>query len=152
MTFCLKLVGIPLDFSIQSKNQSPRLMKWLVPLFGLTIVVANFVFNGSRGIEIDQLKFMNNVQDFESPFTYFKFNPFGIVKLVKLMSEMIFFCYVPFIHVAFMATVLFDPNWKKLVVLLEKIQREMKLDEEFHRKCRLHCLIALLSLLAVSYL
>ena len=122
----------------------------LVSNFGCFIIGANFALNGQRGIEIDQLDFMKEVEEFDSPYTYFKFNSYGLIKLVKLISEMIFFCYVPIIHVVFIATILFDPNWKKLFFLLEKIQREMTLRDEFHRKCRRHCFLALISLCVVS--
>ena len=145
LEFFLKCVGIPL--SLSKKGIWPKMM---IATFGLCIIGANFAFNGQRGIEIDQLDFMKEVQNFDSPFLYFKKNSFGLIKLVKLVSEMIFFCYVPFIHVVFMLTVLFDPNWKKLIILLEKIQRKMKLDEEFHRKCRRLCFAALISLFIVS--
>ena len=144
LTLCLGLVGIPFNFR---SNRSA-----LKCILGLIIIGANFGLNGPRGIDISQLKFMEDINLFESPFTYLQFNPFSIVKLVKIISEMIFFCYVPFIHFVFIATVLMDPNWKKLIGLLEKIQLEMKLSDSFHLKCRLHCLIALFSLLAVSRL
>ena len=87
---------------------------------------------------------------YDSPFQYLKQNPFAIVKLFAIIADMAFFCYVPFIHVTFIVMVLFDPNWKKLVTILSKIQREMKLDNEFHRKCRKICFLALFQLFVVS--
>ena len=146
LTVCMKFVGIPLSFSRSPKSKSSA--KCIV-IF-LAIVTANLTINGPRGVEIVQLDFMNNVQNFDSPFLYFKENPQGLIKLVKVISEMIFFCYVPIIHVAFLVTVLFDPNWKKLIGLLEKIQTEMKLDEKFHQKCRRQCYLALFQLLMAS--
>ena len=121
-----------------------------VSIFGCCIVGANFILNGQRGIEMDQLDFMKEVYNFDSPFLYFQKNPHGLIRLVKIISEMILFCYVPFIHVIFIGTVLFDPKRKKLIDLLEKIQRKVKLDEEFHRNCRRHCIAALMSLLIVN--
>ena len=93
---------------------------------------------------------MEEVQNYESPYTYFKFHTYGLIKLVRVISEMILFCYVPFIHVIFIFSVLFDPNWKKLIGILEKIQTEMKLDEEFHRACRRQCFMAHFLLIVVS--
>ena len=147
LTLCLKFLGIPLNFT--KKGTSPNIVAILVSIFGFCIIGANF-FNGQRGIEIDQLEFMKKVHEFDSPFLYFKKNMYGLIKLVKLISEMIFFCYIPFIHFVFILTVLFDPNWKKLIGLLKKIQRKMKLDAEFHRKCRRHCFAALIFLSVVS--
>ena len=144
----LNFLGIPMNFT--KNGDSPKIITLFVAIFGCCIVGANFFLNGQRGIEIDQLDFMKEVYNFESPFLYFEKNPHGLIKLVKLISEMIFFCYVPFIHAIFMLTVLFDANFKKLIGLLEKIQRKMKLDEEFHRKCRRHCFAALISLSIVS--
>ena len=147
LTIFLKFLGIPLNLT--KKQSWPKIDAIFVSVFGCCIIGANFALNGQRGIEIDQLDFMKEVQNFESPFLYFKKNPHGLIKLVKLISEMIFFCYVPFIHVVFICTVLFDSNWKTLNVLLEKIQRKMKLDEEFHRKVRWHCFGALIFLFLV---
>ena len=147
MTICLKFLGIPLSFI--KKGDSSKIVV-IMSLFGCCIIGANFVLNGQRGLEIDQLEFMKEVQNFDSPYTYFKKNPYGLIKLIKYISEMIFFCYVPFIHVVFMLTILLDPNWRKLIGLLDKIQRKMKLDDEFYRKVRWHCQAALISLFLVS--
>ena len=148
LTICLKFLGIPLNFT--KKGTSAKIIAILVSLFGCCIIGANFDLNSQRGIEIDQLDFMKKVQEFDSPYLYFEKNSFGLIKLIKTISEMIFFCYVPFIHAVFIVTILFDPNWKKLIGLLEKIQREIKLDKEFHRKCQRHCFAALISLSIVS--
>ena len=148
LTIFLKFLGIPLNFT--KEGASHKIVAIFVSFFGLCIIGSNFAFNSQRGIEIDQLDFMKEVQNFESPFLYFKKNPHGLIKLVKLISEMIFFCYVPFIHAVFILVVLLDPNWKKLIGLLEKVQKKMKLDEEFHRKCRRHCFAAFISLFVVS--
>ena len=148
LTICLNFFGIPFNFA--RNGASSKMVAILVSILGCCIIGANYVLNGQRGLEIDQLEFMKEVKEFDSPFLYFKEHMYGLIKLVKLISEMIFFCYVPFIHVTFMLTVLFDPNWKKLISLLEKIQREIKLDEEFHKKVRRHCFIALISLFLVS--
>ena len=140
-------VGFFLNFSEKPLSRKTRAMIFLL---GCCIILANFIINGPRGIEISNLEWMEDVKNYESPFAYFKKNPFGIVRLVRNISDMIFFCYVPFIHVVFILTVLFDCNWKKLIFFLEKIQRKMKLDEEFHRRVRRHCFAALISLFFVS--
>ena len=148
LTVGLIFVGIPLNVLLTKRS---KLFSSIVALLGSVIVSSNFFFNGSRGIEMAQLKFMEDTKLFESSFVYFRFNSFGLIKLVKVISEMIFFCYVPIIHIAFMLSVLFDPNWKKLISLLDKIQMEMKLDEEFHGKCRRQCFMILFMLfIAVS--
>ena len=149
-----QFVGIPLNWFAKKKKKKPT-VKILTFIILVAIVTANLFFNGPRGIEIGRFKFMEKIYTEEvrykdSPFLYLKFNPFGIVKLVGIIADMAFFCYVPFIHVAFVAMILLNPNWKKLIGLLDKIQREMKLDEEFHRKCRQICFVALFQLAIVS--
>ena len=148
LSTCLKFVGVPLNFSSTKINAGS--VKFVV-IF-VVIVMANLSINGPRGVEVIQLDFMKQVRNFDSPHLYFKANPFGLIKLVRVISGMIFFCYVPVIHFAFMTTVLCHPSWKKLIVLLEKIQMEMKLDEKFHKKCRRQCYLALVYLLVVSRL
>ena len=150
----LQCVGIHLNW----KKKKPPIK---VLIIFLAIVLANLISNGSRGIENSRFKFMSGIYSaqyifrdtedkYGSPFYYLKINRFAIVKLVGIIAGMAFFCYVPFIHVAFVVTILFDPNWKKLIRLLDNIQRKMKLDEEFHRKCRRICFVALFQLGIVS--
>ena len=143
---CLQFAGIPLNWSAKKKTNT--VVKTLVLL--VAIITANLFTNGPRGIEISRFEFMEQREKYDSSFIYLKINPYGIIKLVTIISDMAFFCYVPFIHVTFVATVLFDPNWKKLIGLLDKIQRELKLDEKFHRKCRRICFVALFQLAIVS--
>ena len=144
LSVCLKFVGIPIRFSNKSKPTTSRFMiVSLVTILGCCIIAANVIINGPRGIEVVRLKWMENIQNYQSPFLYFKENPFGIIKLVKIIYDMIFFCYVPFIHATFLISILFDGSWKKLILILEKINREMKLSEEFHRNCRKQCLMVL---------
>ena len=144
LVVCLKFVGIPTNFSNANKSSTKFVLIFLV------IVIANVVINCPRGVDARQLDFMKEVLNFDSPFLYFRANPQGLILLVTAIAEIIFFCYVPVIHVAFLLTVLFDPNWKKIVGLLEKIQLEMKLSEEFHKKCRLQCNFALVQLFLVK--
>ena len=152
LSTCLELVGIPLN-SFTKKNREKCAGKVVFLL--VAIVSANLFINGPRGLEIDRLKFLEKIYADDAPFNdspylYLKLNPFAIVKLVKIIAEMIFFCYVPFIHFTFVAMIFFDPNWKKLIGLLDKIQREMKLNDEFHCKCSRICLAALFQLVIVS--
>ena len=133
LSICLQFSGIPLNWSTK-KNRWP---KKLFPFcLILAIIVTNVIINGPRGIEISRFKFMEVVYDdkFESPFVYLKENPFAIVKLVTIIADMAFFCYVPFIHVTFVAMVLFDPSWKRMIETLDKIQRVVSLNEEFYKK------------------
>ena len=148
-TFLQLFLGIPLSCSTIKKKKSK--IK-ILALFA-AIVVTNLFINGPRGIEISRFQFMSKIYSndkYESSYRYLKENPFGIVKLVKIIADMAFFCYVPFIHITFVATILFDPNWKKLIEILDKIQRKMKLDKEFHRKCRRMCFMALVQLSIVN--
>ena len=146
---CLKFVGIPLNF--YNKQQKSRKVFIAVPIIlGCCLVLSNLFLNGPRGIELQRLDWMKDIRNFESPREYFKTNPFGIIKLVKIISDMIFFCYVPFIYLVFIGTIVFDPNWSKMILILQKIHREMKLSLEYYYKCRRLCYITLFLFLAVS--
>ena len=149
LSMILQFAGIPLSWSNKKIKKNP-IVKIFTTAVLVAIVSANLFFNGSRGIEIRRLIFLENREYYNSSYTYLKKNQFAIVKLVGIISDMAFFCYVPFIHVTFVAMIIFDPNWKKLICLLDKIQREMKLDEEFHRKCRRICFVALFQFSIVS--
>ena len=152
LSVCLLFVGFPLKWSAKKQKKLTGISLVLL----VAIVSANLLINGPRGIEMGRFKFMekiheNGIRQFkDSPFLFLKYNPFAIVKLVGIIADMAFFCYVPFVHVTFFAMILLNPNWKKLIGLLEKIQRDMKLDEEFHRKCRRMCVVALFHLATVS--
>ena len=136
LTKILHCLGIPLTFH----NGPPRkVFIVLVPLLGCGIILANLIINGPRVFESGSFKWMEDIQKFDSPFTYFEHNPFGIVKLLKIISDAIFFLYVPFMHIAFVAKLLFGRDWKELLFILEKIRHEMKLDKEFYKKCRRQC-------------
>ena len=145
----LQFVGIPLNWSTKKKKKN-----FIVKIFTIAVLVAivsaNLFVNGPRGIEISRFKFMEERDRYDSSFTYLREKQFAIVKLMTIISDMAFFCYVPFIHVTFVAMIHFDPNWKKLIGLLNKIQKEMKLDDQFHRKCRRICFAALFQLAIVS--
>ena len=148
LTFCINFVGIPLNFSDKKPS---RIVQVLVPLLGCFIIVANLIINGPRVFEPGILKWMEQIQNYNSSYTYFSYNPFGITRLVRIISNMIFFCYVPFLHLTFALTVLFGANWGELMFILQKIQQKMKLDEQFHRKLRRSCFSALILLVVVGY-
>ena len=153
LSMCLQFVGIPLNWANKKKKKKKPPIKVIVVL--LAIVLANFFINGSRGFEFGRFTFMEEIYYENAPFNgspylYLKYKPFGIVKLVGIITEMVFFSYVPFVHVTFVATILFDHNWKTLIFLLDKIQHEMKLDEQFYQKCRRICFVVLFQLAIVS--
>ena len=144
----LKCVGISLNISDENLH-GKVFVPIIVSLLGFCIILANLYLNGPRGIEYGSLEWMKDIQNYESVFIYFYFNSFAIVKLVKIISNIIFFCYVPLIHFTFILSVLWQSNWSELKSLLRKIQNKMKLNEEFHRKLRWQCFTALLLLFLV---
>ena len=149
LTFCLKFLGIPFNFS---DKKTPRKALVFVPLLCCCIILANFIINSPRVFEPGCLNWMKEIDNFESPFTYFKANPFGIIRLLKLISNMIFFCYVPFLHLTFVIMVLFGNDWgENMMFILQKIQQYIKPSKEFHRKLRKRCFVAML-LLAVVFI
>ena len=144
LIICANVLGIPINVSRSNKR-----IVLLVTLVGCGIIASNLVLNGPRGIDVSRLDWMQDVAKFNNPWAYFKVNPFGIIKLVKIISEMIFFCYVPVLHLTLTAMFLRSHQWKKFVVFLDTIQREMKLSQEFHRKCRMRCFLGVFYLILV---
>ena len=147
LVFSLRLVGIP--FNVSDDRKPYRTVLILVPLFGFGIILANLLINGPRGFESGSLKWMNDIQNFNSSYTYLKINSFGIVKLVKIISNNIFFCYVPFLHLTFVLMLLFGRNWDELMFTLHKIEEKMKLNKEFYSKLHKRCIGALFLLIVV---
>ena len=147
LTLFLKFLGIPLNFSSNSNRKTTI----CVSLLGCFIILANLVLNGPRGLEIKRFQWMQEISKFESPFLYFKAHPYGVIKLVKIMSDMIFFSYVPTIHIIFsMSAVLWSRNWTELILMLSTIQQKLKLSKEFYRKCHRQCIFAMFLLTLVQ--
>ena len=148
LTSCLQFFGIPLNVS----GRPRRTFRIFVTLLGFCIILINLIINGPRGFEPGSLKWMESIQDFDSPYTYFKANSFGLIRLVKIVSQAFLFCYVPFLHLVFVCMILFGSNWAELIVILQKIQQTMKLNEEFHRKLFKKCIATLCLLAVVGYI
>ena len=150
LTVSLRIFGIP--FSIpNSTNKSSHKIIILVALLGCCIIVGNGVFNGPRGIDVGRLNWMKMIQKYESPYAYFKDYPFGLIALVKVISDMVFFLYVPIIHLTFIIMVLWSTRWKGMALLFEEILEKFELNEGFYRKCRKLCFSALFLLTMVEF-
>ena len=149
LAFCTKIfVGYP--FRISNKNTSKTIFRSLIIyLLGFVIFVSNLLINGPRGINVNNFNWMRKRLDYTSPYIFFREFPDAMLQFVVDATTIIFFVTVPTIHFIFIITVTFSQKWTDLLSVLQEIQNEMKLDEEFHRKCRRYCIFALLLLFLV---
>ena len=149
-----RLVGIPLEGPVTGSKCHRFFSIRLLSLVILSCFVLglNLVINGHARL-YDFSFIQKKIGDpgaFDSPFTYFKANPQGLIVLVKeLIMKWLFAC-VPLVHLGFLVTLVFTREWNRLWGILQKIVNNMKLDEAFWKKCRNHGLVAALFLLMAS--
>ena len=148
------LVGLPLNVAGTEGNRrriADVIRLVLVASFCCFILVANLGLNGRNLLDFKYLKRkLGNISGFDSPYEYFKANPQGLITLVRDLTNKWFFAAVPCIHFTFMAKLLLTRNWTDLWTIILRIQNKMKLDGTFHRKCRKHCIGAILYLVVVG--
>ena len=143
------IVGISLDF-----KQSKRLkgMGFIVLLFGVFILTFNILVNAQRGIELKKFsKMKTNVQNFESPFLFFKEHPDALLQFVVDCTTIMFWVAIPLIQLVFFFTILFTRKWKILTLVLKKIKTRMELSVKIFRSCRKSCMAAIFLLALVIY-
>ena len=148
------LIGLPLNGFTRNKRRRrfSIIFKLIIPISCCFVLMGNLVINGPQKLfSFDALKEkLRGRGHFESPFGYFKANPQGLIILVKDVMLKWFFAAVPLVHLVFFVTVLFTRKWKDVWTALDDIQKKMNLNEEFHRKCRKHCLLVILVLILVG--
>ena len=140
---------IPLNFS--TKNRS-SLMRILVTIFlGSFSLLAHFIVNGPRSINVGNFLWTKKIQEYDSPEHFFEYYPDAKLQLAVDTIQIIFFLALLFIHFILIVTMIaLTQKWKRLLRIVKKLRREMNLGEEFHRKCRRLCIIAVLFLLLVK--
>ena len=119
LTFCLGFVGIPINFSDKKLRR-----KVIILLIAFSIILANLIFNGPRVFEPGCLKWMEDIEKFESPYTYFKTNSFGIVKLVKIISNMLS-TFTLFDHCRCISYGWGESNWSNIKNIFSFLINEM---------------------------
>ena len=139
-------LGCNLNVSKRTNNA----VRFTVPLLGFFYFFFNLVVNGPCGLFSESAKFdetkKNRIE-----------NQFGINLMTKREIVLLFsdvikfstFLSVSLIHLIFMSNVFLTSCWNDFWSILQRIQRKMKLDEEFHRKVRRHCLVGILLLILV---
>ena len=144
---CMRVVlGCTLNFR-KPANIADR---FAFPILGLFYVIANLVINGPCGLfsENKKLHFLQNLYN-DSPLgpNVTSYDFFCIVNDIKKFT---LFLSTPLIHLIFMVKIQLMKNGRDLRKILQKIQRQMKLDDVFHCKLRRHCLVALGLLILVN--
>ena len=140
-------VGVPFNFRNDKIHAKYHLG---IFTFGFLIFLSNLLLNGPRGINIARFDWMNRKEGYRSPFIFIKDNPDAMLQLVVDSTSIMFFVSVLLIHLIFLLeTIFWNRTWKELVCSLNYIQNKMNFSENFYRKCRRQCLLALLILLVV---
>ena len=139
------LIGAP-----SSLTQIYSIKSLLFLLFGCFILLLNLLINGPRNIDIERFEWMETFQFFDNGWQYFEHYPEALLELVTDVTYIIFFLAIPLIHLIFLLKVFLSRMWTSLSASLQKIQIEMELNAEFHRKYRRRCLVALLFLILVK--
>ena len=138
-----------LGLNLNCNHRNSFHVRFLVPGLGFFIILCNFFVNGPCNFNTNIID-PYEAKKYDSAFTYVAEEPNSLVKLVGYTVNLMFLLAAPIIHITFMANVLFTQNWTDLWAILDKIQRKMKLNEEFHQKCRRHCFVGLFLLLLVN--
>ena len=140
-----------LDFTNVSNLNCVRPVGFLIPAIGFFVSIFFLVVNGPCGLysykkeNDDDKKFF----DYDAPQNRSE-EWHGKVKFIHDIIRFPLFLSSPTIHLVFMIKVLFTNRWRNLWGLLQTIHRKMQLDEQFNRKCRRHCFIALSLLVMVN--
>ena len=125
--------------------------RFLLPAFGFFVIAFHLLANSTCSSIID-LGTAGWERLYESPFTYVAAQEYSLVGLVSFVCRSILFLSAPAIHLVFIANVLLIGNWKELWIFLVKIEKKLKLNMEFHNKCRRHCFVALVVFFLVIYI
>ena len=146
---CMKFV-MGLDLSVSNKKHKPFSTRLILPIIGIFIIILYLAVNGPCGFFSYRVKYdINKKMVDENPFEIAPEKQDEFAELLRDFCRIPLFLSTPIIHLFFMGNVLLTRNWKDLCFVLLKIQKEMKLDEKFHQKCRHHCLVAIGLLLMV---
>ena len=119
----------------------------MVPILGISVALCNLAVNGPCAVG----RFLEDFKSYYgNAFVMIANDPYALMDFVESVCMAGFFLATPLIHLTLMVNVLLTKNWTKLWLNLEKIQQNMKLNEEFYCKCRLHCFIILGLLILVN--
>ena len=147
INFCMKFVlGCDLNVSKRKKFAS----RFFVPALGFFYVFIYFIVNGPCGLFSYKAQYdsMHNF-DKENPLGINPMDSFDTFFIIQDTIKFTKFLSTPLIHLIFMGNVLLTTNWRDLRIILQKIQRQMSLDDVFHRKLRRRGLFALCLLILV---
>ena len=133
-----------LDLSVSSTRNRKSRSYVFFPAIGMFIIISYLSINGPCGFfSFRTLHDRNKRLYNENPVDIAPEKSEDFFELLKDFCRMPLFLSTPIIHLFFMGNVLFTRNWKDLCFVLLKIEQEMRLGEDFHRKCRNKCLVAL---------
>ena len=144
------LAGAPVEITRVASKKSFA-SNCITTFLGFLILVSNILINGPRALNTNRFFWMKAVENFDSPFTFFRDFPDALLQFVVDVTTIIFFVVVPLIHFVFLVVLILSKQWTDLVLSLKDIETQMKLSEKFHLKCRKKCVVVLLLLFSVIY-
>ena len=143
-------VGASIDFVNEKKRPSIS-TRLIFVLLGCFALFSNLLINGPRGINISNFDWMTRIQNFESPYLYFKEDPDALLQFVLDVTSICFFVAIPLMQIIFLASALFGNDSNQSIHNLMLIQKHFKLSSKFYQKSRNLCIVALLVLFLVKY-
>ena len=135
LLICLNLLGIriPRDSSIT--------IAVITRFFGLLIFLSNLLINSLIFRGYLYSVFQSYIPEFHGDvYKFAKSNGYSL--LCTLMLTLIIFFSAPLIHFYLIITAFFTRCWGNLWMHLQRVEREMNLSDEFHRRCRIRCYLA----------
>lgn len=149
LNICMKFAGINLISPLSRKTSATA--SFLIPtLLSGMIFLSNAIINSPRLLYLARLDFMRNNRDCEvSPWLCTRSHPEYLLMFTYQIAGVVLNLILPLIHIVFFVVTLILSNWRDLWFSMKKLQREIKLNETFHKTCRKKCLFATLLLLLV---
>ena len=138
-------VGVPMIDYAKKRSLSAILFTFFL---GLCIFLCNILINGPRAINVSNFDWMKKNQEFDSPFSYFNYQPDAVVQLVADDTTICFFIAMPLIQTLFLVMTFCSNGFISTLLL---IQEKMKLSCQFYQKCRKRCITTIFILILVKY-
>ena len=140
-------VGVTLNFS----NTTSVSVRLILLVFGCFIIISNFLVNGPRSLKINSFEWMEEIQNFESPYLFFPEFPDALLQFVVDVTFTMLWATISLIHIIFLLMVTMSEKWTFLIQSLKEIENsDMQFGKVFYRKCRKHYFIAIVVFILVS--
>ena len=150
LMFAMRLV---IGCNLKDAKRENVVVRFFVPALGLFYIIAHFIVNGPCALFSETAYFNSfKVVENENPLAIIPIDREDVLHFVFDSVKLTTFSLTLLIHLIFMANLLLTKKWNYLWKILQKIQTQMKLDDEFHKKLRRRCLVAFSIFILVTFL